>query len=130
MEKAVRTLEQAIGNYNMGYVETTANRLYYAAYYAASALLIKNGINANTHNGVKSLLGQNFIKVGIISKEMGKLYNRLFNCRLTGDYEDNYDLYMEDIAPMIEPTRDFISLVKRLIDNEDSVVVGLRPTTP
>lgn len=75
-------------------------------------------MNANTHNGVKSLLGQNFIKTGVISKEMGKLYNRLFNCRLTGDYEDNYDLCMEDIEPMIEPTQQFVALAKELTEKD------------
>ena len=29
-----------------------ANRLYYACFYAACALLINNGYNAKTHNGV------------------------------------------------------------------------------
>jgi len=120
-EKAQRTLEQAIGNYNMGYVETTANRLYYAAYYAASALLIKHGLIANTHNGVKAMLGLNFIKTGIISREMGKLYNRLFNCRLTGDYEDNFDLEMDYVEPMIEPTKQFIDCVKDLLEGKKSL---------
>lgn len=115
IDKAVRTLEQALGNYKMGYVETTANRLYYAAYYAASALLIKQGCQANTHSGVKAMLGQNFIKTGKLSREAGKLYNRLFNCRLTGDYEDNYDLEMDDVRPLVEPTQAFIEDVKRLI---------------
>lgn len=114
-EKAQRTLQQAIGNYKMGYVETTANRLYYAAYYAASALLIKHGLTAHTHNGVKAMLGQNFIKTGILSPDMGKLYNRLFNCRLTGDYEDNYELDMDYIKPLIEPTKQFVSAIENLI---------------
>lgn len=117
IEKSQRTLEQAIGNFKMGYVETTANRLYYAAYYAVTALLIKKGFTANTHNGVKAMFGQNFIKTGIINHDMGKLYNRLFNCRLTGDYEDNYDLEMDYVEPMIEPTKQFIRNIKEILEN-------------
>lgn len=40
LEKAYRTYNEAIGSIENGYVETAANRLYYAAYYAVSALLI------------------------------------------------------------------------------------------
>ena len=35
IERAFVALEQAKGNRQMGYLEITANRLYYAAYYAA-----------------------------------------------------------------------------------------------
>lgn len=119
IEKALHTLEQAIGNFNMGYVETTANRLYYAAYYAVTALLIKKGIFANTHNGVKAMFGQHLIKTGIINHDMGRLYNRLFNCRLTGDYEDNYDLEMDYIEPLIEPTKQFIRKIKEIVDDDN-----------
>lgn len=34
-----------------------ANRLYYACFYAVSALLVKHGHIAHTHGGVKGLFG-------------------------------------------------------------------------
>jgi len=34
-----------------------ANRLYYACYYAAIALLLNDGYVARTHNGVKNIIG-------------------------------------------------------------------------
>ena len=36
LEKAYRTYNEAVGSIKNGYVETAANRLYYAAYYAVS----------------------------------------------------------------------------------------------
>ena len=44
LEKARQTIEQAKTILALGYWEIVANRLYYAAYYAASALLIANSI--------------------------------------------------------------------------------------
>ena len=38
LEKSLRTYNEAVGSIANGYVETAANRLYYAAYYAVSAL--------------------------------------------------------------------------------------------
>ena len=49
LEKAYRTYNEAIGSIENGYVETAANRLYYAAYYAVSALLISYKYEASTH---------------------------------------------------------------------------------
>lgn len=51
IERAFVALEQAKGNLEMGYLEITANRLYYAAYYAASALLIAHEIRVRSHEG-------------------------------------------------------------------------------
>jgi len=114
LEKSERAYEQAKGNLALGYVETTANRLYYAAYYAVSALLIANGDAAQTHNGVRSLFGLHFIKTGMVDKEIGTLYNHLFTCRLTGDYDDNYELSMEEVEPYVEPTGHLIEVVSEL----------------
>lgn len=41
LERAHETLQEADYNANGGYYNTAINRLYYACYYAASALLLK-----------------------------------------------------------------------------------------
>lgn len=46
IEKARRALEQAQGVVELQYWETIANRLYYAAYNAVSAMLIAYGYTA------------------------------------------------------------------------------------
>ena len=55
-ERAYKTLEEAdymrVGNY----FNAAINRLYYACFYAATGLLIAKGIEAGTHNGVKTML--------------------------------------------------------------------------
>lgn len=114
LEKAAKAIDHAEGNARMRYWEVTANRLYYAAYYAVSALLIHEGHTAHTHNGVIQKFGMYFIKTGIVSREIGKLYNQLFTLRLTGDYNDSYTLEAEDVIPLIQPTRNLISVITQL----------------
>lgn len=84
------------------------NRLYYAAYYAASALLIAYGIQTKSHEGNISQFGQQFVLTGIVSRDMGRFYNQLFQMRLTGDYGDTFGLTEDDVIPKIKPTEDFI----------------------
>ncbi len=62
IEKAVRAYEQAKGVVELKYWETIANRLYYSAYNAVSAVLIANGDTAQTHSGVMHIFGLRFVK--------------------------------------------------------------------
>ncbi len=108
IEKSLRAFEQAKGVVELKYWETIANRLYYAAYNAVSALLIANGDTAQSHSGVIHLFGLNFIRTKIFSAETGKLYHKLFTMRQTGDYDDTYGLTENDVLPYIEPTGQMI----------------------
>ena len=117
LEKAQRAYEQACGVVEKQYWETIANRLYYAAYNAVSALLIAYGYSSQSHSGVIHLFGQHFVKSGIVSKERGKLYHDLFTMRLTGDYDDTYGLTESDVLPYMEPAKQLIQEVSALALN-------------
>ncbi len=64
---------------------TAINRMYYASYYAVSALLINDSIQAQTHSGVRQMFGLHYIKTGMIDKDLGKFYSDIFDKRQTGD---------------------------------------------
>lgn len=93
-----------------------ANRLYYACFYAATALLIKDGHQTHSHNGVKSVLSLNYIKENTIDKSLIKIYGRLFNMRQRGDYEDWIIVEEQDVKPLIEPAEMFITEIEKLIN--------------
>jgi uncharacterized protein len=90
------------------------NRLYYACYYAVSALLLKNEVSTQTHAGVKTQFNLHFIKSGIIGKDFGKLYTDLMESRHKGDYGDLFDFERANVEPLIEPTEKFIATVTEL----------------
>ncbi len=114
IERAFTALDQAKKNLEIKCLEVTANRLYYAAYYAVSALLIAHEIPAQTHEGNIQQFGLNFIKNRIFSRDIGKLYSQLFDMRLKGDYSDKFGLTEEDVVPKIQPTEDFIITITKL----------------
>lgn len=119
IEKAIRTYSEAIGSIKSGYVETAANRLYYAAYYAGSALLISYKYEASTHNGVIQIFGKAFLKNNIVDKKHGKTFNQLFSLRLTGDYEDRHIIDMTtELLPLVEPAKKLIDAVINLAEEE------------
>ena len=115
LEKAHRTYKEAVGSIENGYVETAVNRLYYAAYYAVSALLISYKYEASTHNGVIQMFGKAFLRNGVIDKEYGKTFNQLFSLRLTGDYEDRHILDMTtEVLPLVKPAKELIDTVSEM----------------
>lgn len=119
LEKAERTFQEAVGCIRCGFVETSANRLYYAAYYAVSALLIAYGLQVRTHNGIIQMFGLIFIKTKVLDRKMGTVYNQLFSLRLTGDYEDQHCLNLEeDVLPLVTPARELIDAVAKLAKNK------------
>ena len=112
LEKSLRTYNESVGSIANGYVETAANRLYYAAYYAVSALLVSYKYEASTHNGVIQMFGKAFIKSKVLERRYGTIFNQLFSLRMTGDYEDRRFLDIEeDVKPLIEPTKELIDVV-------------------
>lgn len=119
LEKSLRTYYEAVGSISNGYVETAANRLYYAAYYAVSALLVSYKYEASTHNGVIQMFGLAFIKTKIIERRFGTLFNQLFSLRMTGDYEDRHFLNLEeDVKPLVEPTKELIDITTKLAQQQ------------
>ena len=89
------------------------NRLYYACFYAVIALLLKNDIETQTHDGSRTQFGLKFIKTGLIDKKFGKTYSKLFDMRQKGDYGDLYDYDKETVLPLIDLTKAFLEEIKK-----------------
>ena len=94
------------------FYRTATDRLYYACYYAATALLINDGCETHTHNGVKTLLGLHYINNDKIEKSFGKMYGQLFNLRQTGDYETGLILKKMTSNPSLIPPKNSLQKSK------------------
>lgn len=115
LQKAEETYEVAILLVDNKKWNSAINRLYYSAYYAISALLVKGEIPTKTHSGVKSQFFKYFVKTGKIEIDLAKTYSDLFDWRQKGDYGDFFDFSEEEVDIMIEPTKKLIHNVKALI---------------
>ena len=118
LDKANKTLDDAKKVIELELWATAANRLYYAAYYAVSALLLVNGLNAKTHDGIIRLFNMHYIKTEKIDLELGRQYNRLFTMRITGDYGDCFDLQEADVKPLLEPAEQLVTKITSLVQQE------------
>jgi uncharacterized protein (UPF0332 family) len=119
LEKAKDTFAQVPVLMENKFYVTAANRLYYACYYAAIALLIKEGHKAHTHSGVKILLGLHYFTKNKIEKSYSKLYSQLFSLRISGDYEDMFEVDESDVKRYLQPAENFIAEIERLINDNN-----------
>ena len=115
LEKAEGALVEAKDCISLKHWNLAANRLYYAAYYASSALLISAGHAAKTHEGTIGMIGQHYVRTGILTHEDGTLLARLQNMRHTGDYDDFFDWTQEDVEPFLPKAEAYIKTIKSII---------------
>ena len=91
------------------------NRLYYACYYAIVSLLLKSDIPANTHAGVKTMFSLHYISKGILPKELGKTFSRLFEIRHSGDYDDFVYCDREMFDEYMPKAQSFVNTIQQLL---------------
>ncbi|MBO7418182.1 MAG: HEPN domain-containing protein [Bacteroidaceae bacterium] len=115
IQSAEATLEEVKSHRENGFYNTAVNRLYYACFYAANALLIANGIEVKSHEGVRQKLGQLFVLTGKLTPEHGKFYSQLFNKRSTGDYDDFVNHDLQTVDNLFPRAVDFIKSIKILL---------------
>ena len=88
MERSEEALEDARILADAGRWNACVNRLFYSCFYAVSALLVRHGLSLSKHTGARSLFNKNFVKTGIVTKDLAQVYNDLFERRQEGDYVD------------------------------------------
>jgi len=116
--RAHESLEEARILLERGHVNTFVNRLYYACFYAISALLLTRGLSSARHSGVRSLFHQNFVKPGLIDIELGQLYDRLFDNRQKGDYADLIRFDLDAVRPWYDEAQGFVRAIEDITQRE------------
>jgi uncharacterized protein (UPF0332 family) len=118
LERAETNLQVARELLEKGYYDISTSRAYYAAFYAASALLLNQGFDTSKHSGVIALIHQHFVKSGKLSKEQGRNLNWLFELRSVGDYGVSLHVLLEDYQRAVKTAEIFFESVKALLVRE------------
>ena len=115
LAKAQETYQAALVLYDACQWNSVINRLYYACFYSATALLLYKKLHAKSHAGVISQFSENIVRTGLVSKDEFRVYAKLLSWRSKGDYSDLFDFTKEDVDSMMQPTKEFIDKVSSLI---------------
>ena len=91
------------------------SRAYYAAFHAAKAVLLTEGLSTNTHHGLMNLFGLHFVKTGKVGKKFGKYLNNLKDDRENSDYDifSVIDAKVAEVA--IKEAKEFVAEMQRYL---------------
>ena len=116
LDRASETIKEVDVLAREGYYNAAANRLYYACFYSTLALLVANNISTSSHAGTKTMLGFHFVAKGLLQKEHGKTFSRLFEIRHSGDYDDFVYCDKALIDEYMPKVKDFLNAIKDLLN--------------
>ncbi len=112
--KAEEALYDAEASYSNRRFSNSANRLYYALFYAVSALFVKDGIAVGSHAGAKIKFGEHYIKTGILPADQGRVFSQMATLREKSDYNCYYQVTEEEIAEKLPKVKALIEDIVKM----------------
>jgi uncharacterized protein (UPF0332 family) len=118
VSRALESLSEAKILAESSHWNACVNRLYYACFYAVSALLVLHKMKSKKHSGIRSFFNLHFVKTGIVSLESARIYNDLFERRQEGDYEDFFVFNEAEAKPWVNDAESFVNTLRALIEKD------------
>jgi len=115
LNRAKETLQDAEFELENHKLNMAVNRLYYACFYAVSALLLQSEIFAKTHTGIRQMFNLHFLRNGTISEKHSRFYTDIFEMRHSGDYDDYIVFEESQVKVLLEPARELIARIEEII---------------
>ncbi len=91
-----------------GSLTGAVNRLYYAAFYGARALLATREVDSSRHSGIIRLFQGHFVNSGMVDEDVAKALPRAFERRLDSNYEDFAPITREEVESLKDAVLLFI----------------------
>ena len=118
LEQARTALEEANLLMSKGKATLGAvNRAYYAMFYAVLALLQHINKIPRKHSGVLALFDTEFVKKGILSKELSHHLHQAFESRQVSDYHMVDPIGREDAEEIISNAANFLQTIEKYLEN-------------
>lgn len=115
MRRAETALSSASSEIAAGRCEFAVNRVYYACFYGASAVLLLGGRTFARHSGVRGSVHQDLVRTGSLDTKWGKAYDRLFDRRQAADYVELFEVSETEATELLDLARGFVVEMKRLL---------------
>ncbi len=98
-----------------GLFDDAISRSYYAIFYAAKALLIRDGVTAGSnHSAVIAAFGREYAKSGKIEPRFHQMLIENFEWRQKADYDVFWNADRETAKGLVEDAHSFISCISSM----------------
>ncbi len=109
LQKSKEKLQVAQKLLREGDFEDAVSRAYYSAFHATQAILLTEGLSAETHQGLVNLFGLHLVKTGKFDKKFGKYLTNLKDDREASDYEVYSSIDQETAEHALQEAREFLT---------------------
>ncbi len=117
LQRAHEMLEDGELLLREGRLTSATNRIYYAMFYATSALLATQNLSSSRHSGVIALLHDHFVRPGVFPRELARQLSLAFEMRNDSDYEDFVTPESSELTEMLANARSFVQKVAELVQS-------------
>jgi len=100
---------------NLGDYKTVANRSYYAIFSAMRAVLALDGFDSKKHSGIIAEFRKNYLKTGVLNKDLSLIIDSLVEIRQGSDYDDFYIVSKEEVKEQLKNAKEFIKEVESFL---------------
>jgi uncharacterized protein (UPF0332 family) len=115
MQKAYESLQSARSEQQAGRFVFAINRGYYACFYSASAVLLREGERFRKHTGVRAAIHRSLVKTGRIDSSWGRFYDLVFNSRQRGDYQELVAFSPEQAEELVSQAEGFVEVMAGIL---------------
>ena len=98
-----------------GSLRSAVNRIYYAVFHAAKAVLIRMKLEPKTHKGTIYLFINHIAKKGLCSKESAKMLSKAFKLREESDYDVFAPIDPEEVGKLLLQSEKFLREMKSIL---------------
>jgi len=117
LERSDEALDSARSELDAGRLAFAVNRAYYACFYALSAVLLADGRKYVKHSGVRAALHHHLIRSGQLEPSWGRLYDRVFESRHRGDYQELVVFEAAHVKELCRQAAEFVTQMRRLLEH-------------
>ncbi len=100
---------------NAGPARHAVGRAYDAVFHAADALLSTVGLRARTHDGLRSLVNEHFVRPGVFAHEHARTLRPIAGDRNDADYDAAATFTDDDARQDPERARAFVDAVDAIV---------------
>lgn len=118
VRKARQRMEDAKLLYEHDSYESAANRLYYAALAAVTAILVSKDNPPSSHSAAQRLFGLHVVKPGLVGRSHAEHFKLLSKLREEADYDGLPLIGKSELAPLTTRTEQSVDTVLGLLDRD------------
>jgi uncharacterized protein (UPF0332 family) len=120
--QANETLREAEILLNETALRGAVNRSYYAMFYALLALLATKQLGTSRHSGAIRLFDREFVKTGLLPKELSRSLRVAFNRRQTHDYSELAEVDQQTAEETLTSAKTFVTAIESYLGSTSQLV--------